>query len=267
MQVSRLASVSNFLTAVLLLLSSATFGANRVVELTTTNTVVFSGEVSQQSVNKATEQLIDLVLKRRFSSTIYLVLDSPGGSIDAGEQFIQFAKTIPNLETVTIFAASMASAISQALPGNRLITENGTQMFHRAKGGFQGQFESGEVESRLGYAKQIVFGLESRNAARMQMDILTYKAAIKDELWLYGKFAVDAKVADEVIDLKCSKQLIKQEVVSTISIMGMFEVDIVKSGCPLLQDMKVLEPSQPSDTENLATYQSTYRQSGVLRFR
>ena len=59
-------------------------------------------------------------------------------------------KSIPqNIECIAIFAASMAHGILQACPGNRYIAPAGVSMIHRAKGGFQGQFNDGEVESRL----------------------------------------------------------------------------------------------------------------------
>lgn len=139
--------MSRILIALLsLIVTSQVYATPRTVLLRTDNTVYLQGEVSSRSMTDIQNNLLDLVLLRQKSGKsypIYLVLDSPGGSIVAGEDFIQFAKTLKNVETITFFAASMASAIVEALPGNRLVVESGTMMFHRAAGGFQGQFENG----------------------------------------------------------------------------------------------------------------------------
>lgn len=203
--------------------------------LTPENTVVFRGEVEAELVQTTQLKLVDLAIKRAGQDyPLYLVMDSPGGGIYIGEQFIQFAKTIPNLKTVTIFAASMASAIVEGLPGERLITENGVLMFHRAKGSFEGQFEEGEVESELALWKTIVRSMEQRNADRMQICLKDYKDQVKDELWIYGKENVEKHAADMLVDVVCSNELIKLE--ETQSVETMFaNLDVVYSGCPLLR--------------------------------
>jgi ATP-dependent protease ClpP protease subunit len=161
-------------------------------------------------------------------------MDSPGGEVDSGIQFIEFAKTIPNLRTITIFAASMASGIVEGLPGIRLITGNGFLMFHRATGEFSGQFEMGEVEHRLALAKEVILELEKQNAARLKISIEDYKNKIKDEYWLLSKKAVLEKAADKVIDIVCSKELIDSRTVLKIdSIFGTAKYEF--SNCPLFR--------------------------------
>src|SRR5690349_6682828 len=82
------------------------------IALNADNTVVIRDEITGMSMVKAQLQLAEQVVKRGTRAyPIYLVLDSPGGSIEAGFMFTQFAKTIPNLHTISIFSASMASAI------------------------------------------------------------------------------------------------------------------------------------------------------------
>lgn len=235
------------------------------VQLTTTNTVVYKGEVTLESVADVEDKLLKVLSKRKTGETIYLVMDSPGGSISAGEDFIAFAKLIPNLKTISIFSASMASAIVEAMPGKRLITTNGTLMFHRAKGGFQGQFEDGEVESRLFYAKSIVYGMEQRNADRMGKDVNSYKSEVKDEMWLYGIEAVFKGAADELVDVTCSKQLMESDVVSLMN-TGFGSVSVIFSGCPLLSRARLADDKADAETQDaLKTYLSIYRQSGIFR--
>jgi len=237
----------------------------RTVDLTPENSVLLRGEVSDESVEQAMDSLRSAVTKRgSLDYTIYLVLDSPGGSIDAGNAFIEYAKSVKNLKTVTFFAASMASAIVQALPGERLIIETGVLMFHRARGGFEGQFESGEVESRLDWAKQIVRHLEKINADRMKMSIPKYKALVVNELWLFGKMSVKRNGADDVVSVTCSDELANTVAVTVMnSFFG--PIRLKTSACPL---SKSATPASESDANRLEAHKEIVKrgvQNGQIK--
>lgn len=228
-------------TAVLGFSSSTARSASRIpasdstVVLTPENSVVYRGVVDGGSITSILLKLLDLNNKRSdVSQPIYLVMDCPGGSIAAGDSFIQAAKVIPNVKTVTIFAASMCAGIVEALPGERLVTENGILMFHRAKGSFEGQFEDGEIESQLALWKTIVRTMEQRNADRMSISLEEYKVEVKDELWVYGKDNLSKKSADRLVDIQCSKELVEQH--ETEHVQSFFgSADLVYSACPLLR--------------------------------
>lgn len=205
------------------------------IVLNTRNSVTLRGPIDSSSVQKAQLQLTHAVINRnKPTDPIYLVLDSPGGSIEDGLTFIEFAKTIPNLHTISIFSASMASAIVEALPGERLLTNNGMLMFHRAAGGFSGQFEDGEVETRLMMAKSIVRSMELVNANRMQMSLDTYKGLVVRELWLYSNQAIAYRAADRLVDIACTRELIESNEKLTINVF-IFSVELVFSKCPLFR--------------------------------
>lgn len=206
------------------------------IELTANNTVMLRGEVNEESINAASLSLVEQNKKRGLKNyTIYIVLDTPGGSIDAGLAFIEFAKTFKNVETLTIFAASMGSAIVEHLPGKRNIISTGTLMFHRAAGGVQGQFEDGELESRLEYYKKIVRSMEQTNSDRMSLSLADYKSKVKDELWIYGADAVKNGSADTLVTVTCSDELISEKDVLNINIMGFIVIPVEFSKCPLLK--------------------------------
>lgn len=205
------------------------------IVLTPENTVVFRGEVSASSTMTAQLELVNLIRARKNAkSPIYLVFDSPGGSIAAGDAFISFVKTLPNVQTITLFAASMAAGIVESLPGRRLITDNGILMFHRARGQIEGQFEDGEMEAELALYKSIVRAMEQRNADRLGISLSDYKAKVKDEYWLFGPQATAQKAADEIVDVSCSNELIDSRIVMTQQIM-IFTIKQEFSGCPLLR--------------------------------
>lgn len=226
------------------------------LHLTLDNNVNLRGEVNDESVNKWQTELAELVAKRGSRNyPIYLSIDSPGGSIDAGMAFIEYAKTVPNLHTITLFGASMASGIQQALPGRRYVLGSSTTMFHRAAGGFQGQFNDGEVESRLNAAKQLVNILEQSNASRLKMSMVDYKAAVVNELWIVGGTNnVSKNAADEMITATCEHSLIQASSIEQFQVF-VFSISVRFSKCPLFRSGSVLKQSEDAYSKNKPAFQ------------
>lgn len=242
--------LNRIIIAAMAIFACVSVQAKETVKLTADNMVLIRTVIDDGSVGKATDQLLTLLSKRGDKHyPIYIVLDSPGGSISAGEDFIQFAKTIPNVKTLSLFSASMASAIVEGMPGERLMIETAVLMFHRAKGGFQGQFEDGEVESQLAFFKTYVRRMEKRNADRMGISLADYKAKVKDEYWIGAEDAVKTGAADRIVDATCSKELIdgKEEVMQTFFI---FQIKLQFSKCPMLRS-PTISPNQDKKLVNL----------------
>lgn len=220
--------------AVALTLSTAHAALFRTIKLTKKNSYTLSGSINQDSIKKAILAIADLDHSRASKGEpIYLVLKSPGGSVMAGERLIQFAKHIPNLHTISIYAASMAHAIVQALPGTRFATEHNIMMAHRARGSFQGQFETGEVESQLKLFKKVVRTMELRNSSRIGISLEEYKKRIVNEWWAHGLYSKQQNIVDEIIDIQCSKALV--DTTTTRTVRSIFGSQVVKeSACPLV---------------------------------
>lgn len=204
------------------------------ITLTSTNHCSLNDRVTSSSMNKLKFCLAEkTILRRGRRYPIYLVINSPGGSVYAGLRFIEFAKTIKNVQTVTIFAASMASAIVEALPGDRHGVESAITMFHRAKGTFTGQFEDGEVESQLKLWKQIVRGMEKTNSKRIGITLKEYKKRILNEYWVYGRDNVKQNTLDRISTVKCSVTLLKGfREVRIRTFLGSYTKKV--SNCPLI---------------------------------
>jgi ATP-dependent protease ClpP protease subunit len=226
------------------------------VNLGTANTVTLRGEVNDDSAQTAAIELMTLnAIRGNATYPIYLVLDTPGGSIDAGESLIEVAKTIRNLKTISIFAASMGSAIAEALPGDRLMTSNGILMFHRAAGRVSGQFENGEMESRLDFYKQMVRRMEKRSADRMGLSLARYKKLIKNELWLTSDSAVSSGAADRIVEVVCSPALTSQTQSIQVEVF-IFMIEVEYSKCPLLRNGV---PKKGQSAEAVTAYQKGFK--------
>jgi ATP-dependent protease ClpP protease subunit len=203
--------------------------------LTPENTVVFRSEVNGSSVTAAQVELSRLnQLRGSKNYPTYLVLDCPGGSIFAGDAFIQYAKTVPNLKTVTIFAASMCASFVQLLPGERIFAQNGVMMFHRAYAGMEGYLNDGELEEQLRFIKGVVLNMEIAISDRLQMSYHDYKTRIVSEWWMHGTEIGANRAGDRRVDIKCTQSLIdKKELVEVQGLFDSFELEF--SGCPLFR--------------------------------
>lgn len=206
--------------------------SNSVI-ITAENHVVFSGPVDQASVAKAQMQMSEISSKLDKNDVIYLILDTPGGSIMAGNQFIDFAKSLPQkVKPLSLFAASMGYQMSQAFD-ERLVLPSSQLMSHRASlSGMSGQFP-GELNSRLQNISNILDEMDSNVARRIGISLEQYRQEIYNELWLTGSEAVKRHHADRLVKASCASDLLtetRSEQFNTI--FGVIHAEFSK--CPLI---------------------------------
>jgi len=200
------------------------------IELSKSNSLVFRGEVDGLSVSKAQQALLNLDKKLAKGLPIYLVLDTPGGDIMAGNQLIDTAKSINRpIHTITIFAASMGFNIVQRL-NNRYILPSGTLMAHRARvGGVGGQIP-GEFITAAATLYNLVLRMENQNASRLGINMDSYTSLVKDEYWVDGEDSVRQNAADSLAYITCDSSLSG----SSKEIMNTFfgPIELEWSNCP-----------------------------------
>jgi ATP-dependent protease ClpP protease subunit len=197
------------------------------------NSVLLNQKVSLDVMSKLQYDIFKKSLLLKPNEPIYLVLDTPGGSVFTGIDFINSLKAIPNpIHTITLFAASMGYQIVQSL-GTRYITKSGILMSHRASGGSsRGYIE--EVSNFLSFINIVIKDMELTAAKRVGLTYDEYRKLIYDEFWILGHHAVDINHADEVINLKCSKSLINGYTEQKIDTM-FGSITVWFSKCPLIR--------------------------------
>lgn len=217
----------------LCLLTTYSMASTRDIVLTENNSITFNQAFTASYVSKKQLELLvkDSVLPA--GKPIYIVLDTPGGSVSAGLSLIDTIKSLNrNVHTITLFAASMGYQLVQEA-GIRYITPSGQLMSHRgAVSGLSGQVP-GELNSRLNMIQDTLQGMNERAAKRVGISVEQYQSLIINEYWVSGSSAVSAKHADFVSNVTCEKKLIK-ETYKEEFLTPFGSINVVFSKCPLL---------------------------------
>jgi ATP-dependent Clp protease protease subunit len=221
-----------------LILSTAAFSKEKTTKeivLTNDNLVVLNDVVTDESVSKLIGEIKKLDASLQSGYPIYLFLYTPGGSIQAGIELMEFLKGVNRpVNTVTLFSASMGFQLVQSL-GTRYILEHGILMSHKAAGGFSGEFggETSQLDSRYGLWLRRLRAMDETTVARTEgkKTLKQYQSEYDNELWLNGAEAVANGYADEVVSVKCSESL-SGERIEYIQYFGN-TMQVVFDKCPL----------------------------------
>lgn len=183
-----------------------------LVSLSASNTINLNTEVDGESTSGVITKAKALCKKSRNKEHLYLFLNTPGGSIQAGLEMIEALNGLGcPVDTVTMFAASMGFQIAQNL-GERLILKNGIMMSHRAAGEFRGSFggtQPSQVDSRYQLWLDRVRELDEQTVRRTKGK-QTYESYTKqygNEMWLTGTKSVAQGYSDKIITARCDDSL------------------------------------------------------------
>jgi ATP-dependent Clp protease protease subunit len=210
--------------------------ANKEITLSADNTVILNQDFNSESVSIVMQQIMKIDSDLPNGYPIYLFLDTPGGSIQAGLELFEFVKGLNRpVHTITLFAASMGFQAVQNL-GERLIVGNGVLMSHKAKGGFTGEFGGGlsQLDSRYGLWLRRIDELDKITVDRTngKQTLQSYRSAYENELWLTGKDAVEQGYADAVVNVKCDASL-REGRHSVNYDAFLFTLTVEYSNCPM----------------------------------
>jgi ATP-dependent Clp protease, protease subunit len=144
---------------------------------------------------------------------IYVAIDSPGGSVMGGTEFITAMKAVKKAPVITIclnLCASMAFVIHQ-YGTQRWVTDHAILMSHPASiGGSMG----GEVDKVINGLMIIQRYVEKHNMAiakRAKMNYEEFKARSSVEMWLMSDEALATGFADKAVALSYQKEERKME--------------------------------------------------------
>lgn len=247
------------------------------VVLTKDNTLTLNNAFYGESVAALAKEAKEMDSRVDSTDPIYLVLNSPGGSIDAG---LELRDVLLNLKrpvkTISIFSASMGFQTVQGL-GERLITRDGTLMSHKAKGGFRGEFP-GQLDSRYSYYLKRVTRMNEVAVARTngKHSLKSYNDLIENEYWCDGQDCIDEGFADKIVSASCDKSLEgKKEVVEdsfmfrghTIQFVSVYDLCPMNTNAlkfTILVDGEPLFKEKKQDTAKTAVTNDPYGSSNMF---
>lgn len=165
--------------------------------------IVISG-----AIRDLTPQIISLKeMAADSDEPIYVAIDSPGGSVMGGTEFITAMKSTkaPVVTICVNLCASMAFIIHQ-YGASRWVTDHAILMSHPASiGGGMG----GEVDKVISGLHIIQRFVEKHNvyiAKRVKMNYEEFKARSSIEMWLMSDEALAKGFADKAVNLQYEKQ-------------------------------------------------------------
>lgn len=164
------------------------------------NVLFLNTQVDEYSVNSLITQLQQLEGSKE---AIYLLIDSPGGSVYDGARLItQMEGMKTPVNTVCVGLCASMGAMIHSYGDQRLITNRSTLMYHPASGGLRGQLQN--MQSRLNSVLSFVGKLEANVQKRSGMTKEAYDKAIAYELWVDSDEAKAANLVDDVVSLNVS---------------------------------------------------------------
>ncbi len=179
------------------------------VTLTKDNTLVINDYFYGQSVANLSQSAKELDAKMPAKDPLYLVINSGGGSIEAGIELIENLNRLNRpVHTISIFSASMGFQTANGVNGQRLVQREGTLMSHKARGYFYGEFP-GQLDSRYSHYLRRVQNLDKQVVARTngKHTMESYAKLIENEYWCDGQDCVDQGLADAVVEASCDTSM------------------------------------------------------------
>ncbi|NGX57459.1 MAG: ATP-dependent Clp protease proteolytic subunit 1 [Chlamydiae bacterium] len=164
--------------------------------------IFLSDEVSSKTADEVIRKLWYLELEEP-GKPILLVINSPGGSIDAGFAIWDQVKLIssPVTTLVTGLAASMGSVLSLcAEPGKRLATPNARIMIHqpRVSGVIQGQATDLEIQAKeMMKTREALIQVYMKASGKGHDEI---DRAIDRDTWMTPKEAKEFGLIDNIVN-------------------------------------------------------------------
>lgn len=202
----------------------------QIIKLKEDNFVTINGEINDLTASNFAYNIYTIGHK-----TIYIYINSPGGSVVAGANIIDAIDTLvatgKNIVCIADVAASMGFAILQSCP-TRYVKSGSILMQHQSSIKLEDSIE--KIRSKLNLIDSLEKRIVSREAKRFKLTFEEYKQKIMNDWWLYGEDAVEQGAADDVVSVICDfdfrdKTYVKLEIVNGMIVPAQYSV------CPLIK--------------------------------
>lgn len=195
---------------------------NQGITLNSTNHVIVRGTIDNDLASSFVYNLNTLKNKN-----VYVYLDTPGGSVESGNKILMEIQKY-NLSCITDRAYSMGFVLLQGCK-NRYIRQFGRIMQHQISYGIQN--EKGKIDSYSNFIDQVEDELVEMQSSKIGLEKDAFRLKTMNDWWMMGKYAIQNNCADEIVDVYCDRNLVKQNHTQDL---GFYKVTYSK--CPLISD-------------------------------
>ncbi len=205
------------------------------VELTPTNSAILGSEFSRFTIPKLINKIRRLDQLSE-NGPIYLVLDTPGGELFAGNELVRACNsTRRGVITITIHAASMGFMLVQLNKGKRLIVEEGGLMHHQISTTLQGDRLT--LHNKLDALDKLHDSISKKIMNRSGVSLENYNKNINHEYNCVDYGCVTEGFADAMVSATCSSKFstkLREEITVSKNVQG-GRLDLVTffNPCPI----------------------------------
>lgn len=212
----------------------------KMVTLTNENVILVKNEINRETVNYAIEKLHTA----HNPSEMIIFLDSQGGNVEAGLLLISEIMKY-NMTCITSKAYSMAFAILQSCR-KRYILPTARLMQHQITFGIKNSLK--QINSYVSYVNQINNYLCILQSTKIGINTTSFLEKTNSDWWLFSENAIRENVADEIINIECTKKLFATNYTQIIG-----NIEVVYSNCPLIFKEKdiILTKKNKMDVKNI----------------
>jgi ATP-dependent Clp protease protease subunit len=200
-----------------------------LIEFKKDNFVSLREIITQDSSSRLLSKLNSIENKHNI---MYLYINSPGGSVIAGLEIINYIKSLQSREKKIICIAhnamSMAFVVFQYC-SERYILYSSTLMQHQMSLGVKGKLY--DINSRMSYLNSLETNINREQAIRLKLSLDNFTRLIQNDWWLYSEDILLNNAADKIVSIFCSFDNF-EETTTVNTLFG--DVTIKYSACPII---------------------------------
>jgi len=163
--------------------------------------VYLNSAVTYNSTQKIIEEL--KALEAKSHAPIFLLIDSPGGSVYDGNLVIsQMEASKAPIYTVCMRLCASMAAYIHSYCHKRLSVDRSTLMYHPASGGIGGQVPN--MVSMLASVTRTINKLNANIVSRSKLSRQDFEAKVAYEIWIDAEDALEQGLTDEIVSVTTS---------------------------------------------------------------